>query len=436
MEFKKRKTKRIKVNQSSDVKQPKKDTRDTDKISMKRSATASEKRRKSTAEPVSERSVRRFRIIEGGIVKDAKRRRQSLIFVAAAIAVVISVLIINAILPTGLVEWSQNEFATFGSNGGLPQTISGDKIDDLRSRSGELFVMSDSYMYAYNNGGKCITAIQHGYNSPRLETSATRTLIYDRGSYGLRVDSLYTNFVETQLDNKIVTADICDKGYVAVATDSSEYSAEVIVFNGKFKSLFKWSAASGDISSVKLSPNGKYLAASVVTGKNGDYSSEICIFEIKSGSKVYSKVYDGSMFVKAACDRKFVTFTGIDDCLTIGWDGAGERINEFYRLDYFDAYISDSMVAVYHPDGDDRHCTICVMDNDGSVNASVTIQGEIDRICANNKHIFTYNDGIITKYDLSGNKLAQHECGYEYVYMIAHKKGVGFTNDMKLDYYS
>ncbi len=436
MEFKKRKTKKVKIKQSADEKKLNKSNNESDRIKMKHSIPASRKMRSERNESQTKNSVRKFRLIEGGLIKNAKRRKHSLIFAVVTVLIIVAVIIVNAVLPTGLVEWSQNEFSTLGSDGGLPKTVSGDRIDDLRSRDGELIIMSESYMYAYNNGGKCITTVQHGYNAPRLEISATRTLIYDRGSFGLRVDSLYTNFIETQLENKIITADICDKGYVAVATDSTDYSAEVTVYNDEFNTLFRWSTASGQISSLKLSPNGKYLAASVVSGKNGDYTSEVSIFDIKSGVRKFTKVYDGSMFVKSSADKRFVTFIGIDECVSVGWDGTNERINDFYRLEYFDSDMNDNMVAVYHPDGDDRHYTVAVLDSSGNVKTSVVLQGSADRVCANDDAIYTYNAGLVNKYDFSGSKLTSFNVGYEYVFMTSHKKGVGITHDMKLDYYT
>lgn len=437
MDYKKRKTKRIKVNQSGDRKQTAVSSQDKpERINMKRSPHAS--RRVRTDEQIGQNteSVRHVHIIEGGLKKNTKRRRQSLIIATTAVVIIVLIIIINAALPTGLIEWSQNKFSGIGSGGGLPVSVSGDRIDDFRSRGSELFIMSESYMYAYNKSGKRITTVQHGYNSPRLELSSTRSLIYDRGSYSLRVDTLYTNFIDTQLDNKIITADICDKGYVAVATDSNDYSAEVTVYDSEFKSLFRWSTASGQVSTLKLSPNGEYLAASVVSGKNGDYSSEINIFEIKSGSRIFTKEYGGSMFVRSSADNKYVTFIGVDNSVTLPYNGTSERNNDFYRLEYFDSSRYENMVAAYHPDGDDRRYTVSVIGNDGVIKASLNLQGDVGRVCSDGNNIYTYNSGVINKYDFDGNKLNSYETGYEYVFITAFKKGVGVTHDMKLDYYS
>ncbi len=436
MAYEKRKQRKIKIKRSEDEKVNKASRKInyTERVVMRRSGTKASHKTENINTKQHNNAAHKFKLIEGGVLKYTKRRKQSAIVACATVFVIILVIIINAALPTGLVEWSQNEFSSMGSDGGLPKSLSGDSINDLRSRGSELFVMSDSYMYAYNTAGKCITYIQHGYNAPRLETSFTRTLIYDRGSYGLRVDSLYTNFINTELENKIITADICDKGYIAVATDSTEYSAEVTVYDGKFKSLFRWSTATGQISNLKLSPNGRYLAACILSGKNGDYSSEVSIFDVKSGNKLFNKIYDGSMFVKNSADKEFVTFVGIDECVSIGWNGLNEKINSFYRLEYFDAADSDSMVAVYHPDGDDRHYTVDVLDSNGSIKSSVTLQGNVDRVSANSHNIYIYNSGSVHIYDLSGNMISTHSIGYEYVFMTAHKRGIGITHDMKLDF--
>lgn len=439
MSYKKRKTSRIKVKRSDDkVSESAERGKKSKNIAMKRSVSPSRKlnREKTRGEKPTDDGARYIHVIEGSKLKNEKRRRRSLIAAAVVAVLIAAVLAVNTILPTGLVEWSQNLFSAMGSGGGLPVQVSGDKVDDLRGRGGELFVMSDSYMYAYNSSGKQITSVQHGYSSPRLEVSSTRTLIYDRGSYGLRVDALYTNFIDTQLNNKIITADICDRGYVAVATDSSDYSAEVTVYSDKFKSLFRWSAASGQVTSLKLSPRGKYLAASVVSGKNGDYCSEISIFDIQTGARVFTKEYAGSMFVKSYADKNCVTFVGIDSTVSFKWDGTGERSNDFYRLEYFDGSDPENMVAVYHPDGDDRRFTVAVIGTDGASKGSFTVDGDAGKVCADSENVYTYYNGVINKYDFSGSKLDSFSTGCEYVYIAAYKNGVAATHDMKLDFYS
>ncbi len=437
MAYQKRKQKRVKVKRSTDAfENSAHQLNGTERIEMKRrdkKTNVEQPEPKINAEP--KKQTRKFKLISGGLRESSRRRTHSLIFAAVTVAIIAAMIIVNAILPTGLVEWSQNKFSALGSDGKLPKLLNGDKVDDLRSRGGELFIMSDAYMYAYNTAGKCITTVQHGYNSPRLELSFTRTLIYDRGSYGLRVDSLYTNFVNTQLENKIVTADISDSGYVAVATESNEYSAEVTVYDSKFKSLFKWSAATGQVSALKLSPDGKYLAAAVVSGVNGDYSSEISIFEIKSGVRTYSKVYNGSMFVKVYAAKDAVTFVGIDECVSFGWNGLNEAVNNFYRLEYFDA-TDKNMIAAYHPDGDDRHFTVSVFDRFGIKVATLVIQGDADRVCVNEDYVYTYSSGTVNKYDFSGSLVSTFNIGYEYVFMVSHKNGVGLTYDMTLDFVS
>ena len=331
MAYEKRKAPKVRVKQKDDKVAP-------EKIEMKKRKSPS--RKASVEKTVKPRKSNEdfkstFQLLRGG-KKDKKiNKRHSIITTSVAIGLILTVIILNFVTPTGIVEWSQNMFMTWGNGGGLPVQISGDNIKDMQSRSNGIFLLTDSHMYAYNSSGKQITSVQHGYTQPIFDMSAARTLMYDRGSYGIRVDAYYTNIVNTQLKEEIITADICDSGYVAVATQSTDYTAQVTIYDRKFKNIFRWSSPDGYVSCVELSKNGKYLAVCTVTGKSGDYCSNINVFRCKTGERVFTKQILSSMYVSASSDNKFITFAGTDSVVSMRWDGTDQLSYEFYNLFIF-----------------------------------------------------------------------------------------------------
>ena len=429
MAYEKRKAPKVKVKQKNDKVA-------TDKIEMKKRKAPSRKVSvEKTVKPqkTNDDFKSTFQLLKGG-KKDKKiKKRHSIITTCIAFSLILAIIVINFITPTGIVEWSQNMFMTWGNGGGLPVSVSGDNIKDMQSRSNGIFLVTDSHMYAYNSSGKQITSVQHGYTQPIFDISATRTLMYDRGSYGIRVDAYYTNIVNTQLKEEIITADICDSGYVAVATQSTDYTAQVTVYNRKFKNIFRWSSPDGYVSCVELSKNGKYIAVCTVTGKNGDYCSNINVFKCKSGERVFTKQILSSMYVSASSDNKFITFVGTDSVVSMRWDGTDQLSYEFYNLELMNMNNGMVNVAVYHPDGDERKFTVSLIGKDGKIKSDFSVDGNVTRVCADKKYVYTYYNGIVKKYLHDGTFKSEQNIGYEYVFIAPYKNKLSVVSDMKLN---
>lgn len=429
MGFEKRKSPKIKVKRKEDK---------LDKIEMKKSVAPSRKvksKRKPAEKPISDKPKISFHILKGGAFNKQKKKRNSIITAVIVGVLIFSIIITHLFTPTGIVEWSQNCFSTWGSGGGLPVAVSGDSVRELKTRGECAFIMTDSHMYAYNSSGKQITSVQHGYSEPVLDVSAARTLVYDRGSLGIRVDALYTNIVDTQLNEEIITADICDKGYVAVATESTDYTTLVNVYDKDFKNIFRWSSPDGYVSCLELSQNGKQLAVCTVTGKNGDYCTNINIFKVSSGEKIFTKQILGSMYVSASSNSKHLTLVGTDSAVSFKWDGTDEVAYEYYNLQLVNMDYMGQTALVYHPGGDERRYTVSLLGKDGRQTASFSVDGNVSKLCADKKYVYAYNNGKIQRFLHSGELDKEYKVGYEYVFISSYKNKLSVISDMKLNTY-
>ncbi len=437
MGFEKRKSPKIKVKRKDDQ---------IEKIDMKKSVAPSKKEKshtKKTKQKVKDVKVKNegrvnngessFKILKGGAFRKKRKKRNSIISLSVISLIIVAVIIVQIITPTGIVEWSQNGFSMIGSGGGLPVPVSGDSVRDMQTRGGCTFLMTDSYMYAFSSNGKQVTSIQHGYSAPVLNVSAARTLIYDRGSFGLRVDALYTNIVDTQLKEEIVTADICDKGYVAVATQSADYTAFVNVYDKDFKNIFRWSSPDGYVSCIELSDNGKYMAVCTVTGKNGDYCSNINIFRLSNGERVFNKQILSSMYVSATSNRKFVTFIGTDTAISYGWDGSNETIYEYYALQQVNMDYKDFTAIIHHPGGDERRYTVSIIGKEGKEISTFSVDGVVSKACVDKKYFYAYYNGKVQRYFHDGRLDKEFSTGYEYVFIAPYKNKLAVVADMKLN---
>ncbi len=436
MSFEKRKAPKVKVKRKDD---------EIEKIDMKKSVAPSKKEKsrpnaKQKSKPTKAKTKTKvdngestFKLLKGGASRKHRKKRNSIISLSFISMLIVAVIVIQIITPTGIVEWSQNGFFMFGSGGGLPVAVSGDSVRDMQTRGGSAFLMTDSHMYAFSSNGKQITSIQHGYSAPVMCVSAARTLIYDRGSFGLRVDALYANIVDTQLKEEILTADICDKGYVAVASQSADYTAFVNVYDKDFKNIFRWSSPDGYVSCIELSDNGKYMAVCTVTGKNGDYCSNINVFRLSNGERIFNKQVLGSMYVSATSNRKFITFAGTDSVVSYGWDGSNETNYEYYNLQLVNMDYNDYTALIHHPGGDERRYTVSIIGKEGKEVSTFSVDGLVSKACVDKKYFYAYYNGKVQRYLHDGSLDNEFSVGYEYVFIAPYKNKLAIVSDMKLD---
>lgn len=436
----KRRVNRVKVHQKQDdIGKPKK----TEAIKMapntkkRRKANLQENKpiKKTAKSGISLKRKRKLDIVEGGVTANKKQRRRSAIFTAAAFVVIAAVVIISVASPTGFIEWSQNLVCTWGSGGGLPVAINGDVALNLDARGGTSFVLTDNHLYAYNSTGKEIAAFQHGYLSPTLDVSSQRTLVYDRGNYCLRVDALYKNIAQTEFKNTIITADIADCGYTAVALNDEQYAATVTVYDRHFLSIFKWSSSAETVTNVRLSPNGKTLCVVTVKSNQGTFESTINFFNVKTGEKTATKTVAGTMFVDSVCNSRRIFFTSPSSAVSMKWDATDFIDYGFSNITYVGVHEADSMFVAYNSDASNE-CTVSVLKKDGSQKASLSVPFGFNKICVGKKYVYTLEGDKVTQYNYEGKQLKSFTVGQRSTYIAPYKNGVLTTADMKLGYYS
>ncbi len=435
----KRKVNRVKVHQQQD------DFGKATKTQTIKMAPNTKKRRKANADAgkkperkaqsgLSLERRKRLNVVEGGITADKRHRRRSGIFTAFSLVVIAAIIIISIASPTGFIEWSQNLFCTWGSGGGLPVALNGDTVFDLDARGGTSFVLTDNYLYAYNSTGKEISAVQHGYLSPTLDVSSQRTLIYDRGNYCLRVDALYKNITDTEFENTIITADISDSGYTAVALNDEEYASTVTVYDRRFLSVFKWSS-SETVTNVRLSPNSKTLCVVTVNANEGTFQSNINFFNINTGTKIATETVKGAMFVDSVCNSKRIFLTSDSGVISMKWDSSDKIDYGFTNIGHVGVHNADSIFVAYNPDATSKY-TVCVLKNDGSEIASLSVPFGFSKICAGKKYVYTLEGDKVTQYNYQGEQVNVFTVGQSDAFIVPYKSGILTTADMKLGYYS
>lgn len=242
----------------------------------------------------------KLRVIKG---KKKKNRRfallRAVISTAVLLFLIIAVVYVNSLSPGGIVEWTQTTWEKSGSGDGFPQTVSERNISSIHAQSGDTAVFTDTSLIFYNKNGKEIRTVLHGYTSPAICATKTRTLVYDRGAMTFRVDNVDRTLYEKKTDSAIITADMADNGTFALVTASDSYSAQITVYSKDFYQKSTRNISGGDVTSVSVSRDGKYIFTVTVTAADGYYRSTVSKYDMKSSDAVSKASFDGVLIFSA-----------------------------------------------------------------------------------------------------------------------------------------
>ena len=170
--------------------------------------------------------------------------------------------------------------------------------------------------------------IQHGYATPAITSNNTRICIYSRGGTELRVESRTRSLFKKTFEKSILTAEMSSGGYLAIATRSDRYMAQVIVYNAGFEELYTWRSASNTPSILAFLGDNKHLAIACPVLTGGELGTEIVI--LRSGEEVTKIHKEGSLALQIdylGSDRVRVIY---NNCTLVYNRSTGEELERYF----------------------------------------------------------------------------------------------------------
>ncbi len=288
-----------------------------------------EKAQKKEKENDSINEVSSFRILKGK--KKAKKIRR-LILLGLTLAIIITLLIVSWLSPTGLGELITNFTATFSLKSYWPVELNGTETLNVYTNDSYFYLLSDTEISCISNNGLVSFTDNHGLNSPVMRESEARCLLYDNNGTGIRIYNAKEMVYSANHSNEILTADICRNGYFAIAGKSESYTSSVSVFDIDGKLLYEWNSPEETIIYVAVAPDGESLAVVTVDVENGVFISKLYILKYSSADAVFSKTYNGVLAQGIdSISRDNFTVLFENQCDIIDWETYA--VNS-YQFDY------------------------------------------------------------------------------------------------------
>ncbi len=264
---------------------------------------------------------KKMKVIMGGKLKKIGRFKRLIATAAVLLAVFIAA---NLAIPVGLIDATGEFFAGFSATGeGFPLEISSAVGKNISTVGSDIAVLCQSTLMLYKANGKQIYNRPHGYSNPAMSTSGYRTLVYDRGGKGYKIEKRGGTFIDSTAQNDIVTASIADNGAFALATRSGDYVCDVTAFDKKGRQKMQWHSSDRQVVALALSSDGRYMGVGTLSGQNGKMVSSILIFRTNDGTVICDNSFENHTVV--SIDFKGDTLVGVFESMLTSISTRGVR---------------------------------------------------------------------------------------------------------------
>ncbi len=216
-----------------------------------------------------------------------KKKKFKIIKTVVILAVVVALGVCAFIFRDEIIKPFKGIFSGFSSSnvqgGGYPVRLPGSSEYELLAMGDNYALITDTYIYAYNNAGGQSLAEQHGYVDPCGASNDRRVLIYDRGGHDFALYDNDSNIFKLTVDDEVISsAYIGEDGRIAVITSGGRYSNVVYVYDDNGKWLYTRKFIDESVMQADFSDGGKYLYLTVVRSDSGDIVTDTVKYDIST----------------------------------------------------------------------------------------------------------------------------------------------------------
>ncbi len=357
----------------------------------------------------TDENLKEMKVIKGNKYYKEVRSKVGLIVFAV---VLIAAICLQMILPGGIFDSITNSLALLGT-GNYPIELGNTTIVDSVSKGSYYYVLSSESITAYSNTGKKIFTFVHGFEFPILKTSDSRAMVFAQGGNDAYIFNLSGLKESIKTENAIITANISDSGYFAIATHSKKYTAEVKVYSKNAKVVYDWFSAEDTVNNVALSKSGRKLAVSTFNSSNGIFKSKLSVLNYKSATPVYKKEFSDTLIY--SIDTTHPSYFAVVLNSSVEFIKWSNQKTKQYTNEYSSAFFRGGRggyIAVFNRESNKTDNKIAVFSKSGVLKSETVFKGIISDIQVRDAHIYCISDTDIYLLSKEGGILRKASCGF------------------------
>lgn len=292
---------------------------------------------------------------------------------------------------------------TTDETAGYPISLTGRSDYSFCAMNDSFALLSDTYLYSYNENGGQNFALQHGYVHPMAVSNSKRVVIYDKGGHDFslfnKTSQIYKGNIE---DEVIVSVFLSSSEHTAVVTTGGRYSNVIYVYDGSGKWLYTQRFIDDNVMQAVFSEDNKYLYVTRVTSDNGDIVTKLSKYDITGdGTELWSQTLSDCVSLALGIDGNTLTVTGDNMVATYNAD-SGEPAGYYsYQgtLENFDTSTSQKVFVLDDYTNDGKK--LIFLNDKCEMTASAAVSADVKQIKVSGDTVMVMTESDITQYDLS-----------------------------------
>ena len=342
-------------------------------------------------------------------IRNSIRRKKKLATIRR-IAVVIVLLALAAALfinrekltAESISQWLSGSITNSDSKEGFPVKLPSGEMVSLLSTQNNIVLTTQTNTYFYSARGKLLRNSQHSCKNAQSKAAGKNLLVYSVGSGEALVETSAKTTASLELQNRITTAEICQNGRFAIATESDVYTSEMIVYDKNANPVFKWTPSGSVITSLALSQDGKTVAAATVQTEDGVLVSGIHLFETGKSEAVFSYKLKDEMVLSLSVLKRSVVVVTQKKVIEINSSGEVEGEFDFNGKTLIDVnHIENATALVFKDANDPGISNLVVLGNKCVVSAEASVSDAVTDMAACDDKIYLLTDKTILEFSKS-----------------------------------
>lgn len=278
--------------------------------------------------------------------------------------------------------------------------------------NGGFALLGTQDLQVYSDSGRQLRSIQHSYARPGLAAGGSHLCLYSRGGYELRVESRSQTLYTASLPGSILLCDMSSNDSLAVLTTSTRGTAELIVYDSRFRKIYGWqmTESEGDPLVLAFAPDNRQLAVGAIRTQDGRLVSQVHLLD--TGSDYVTATYSatGSLLLAAewlSNNRLLAVF----DSFAVVLSSKGEEVA---RLDYspgeepMDVSVCGRTTALLLWENTvDESGRLLILNDTLTALADFSLYGAEQVVCGRTAAYCMTNDSVHS-YDFSGDLNWEH----------------------------
>lgn len=289
---------------------------------------------------------------------------------------------------------------------GYPTNVPVSKLKKTVAVGSNSAYLGETDLVILSSSGAETLRMQHGYANPAISTSNTRICVYNRGGTELQVESMTRMLFKQTFEKPILLATMSENGYLAVATKSERFVAQVIVYNAGFEELYKVHAVHIPML-VTFGDNSNQLAIASYIAEGGALHTEIVLYNKGvEATKIYK---ENSLALQIHYLNSSTVRILYDNCVIVYNINSGEELGRYvYNSSTIlctDNTKGNNIAIVF---GDEKQTAlnkVVVVSDDMQEILQIPLGVAVEDVLITRDRLYILTGMQVLKYDLKGELL-------------------------------